>query len=45
MKYLMFAIACMFLVDAVAPAFAQTKTCTTTCTNSGNSRTCTKSCY
>jgi hypothetical protein len=41
MKYLLFAIACLFIVDAVAPAFAQTKTCT----NNGNSRTCTKSCY
>jgi hypothetical protein len=24
---------------------AQTRTCTTTCTGSGNTRTCTKTCY
>ena len=49
MKAILFAaVACMILVDAVVPAFAQNgKTCTTTCSGSASSggRTCTRSCY
>jgi hypothetical protein len=46
MKYLLLVIACMFVVDAIAPAFAQSgKHCTTTCSSYGTTRTCTKSCY
>jgi hypothetical protein len=48
MKALLLAMICLFVVDAVAPAFAQTsKSCTTTCSGSaknGGSRNCTKTC-
>jgi hypothetical protein len=46
MKHLLFAIACTFIIDAAAPAFAQkSKTCSTICTGSGNSKYCTRTCY
>jgi hypothetical protein len=48
MKAILVAIVCLFVVDAIAPAFAQSsKSCTTTCSGSaknGGSRTCTRSC-
>jgi hypothetical protein len=48
MKALLLAIICLFVIDMIAPAFAQSsRSCTTTCSGSaknGGSRTCTKTC-
>jgi hypothetical protein len=46
MKVLFIAIATFFVMEAVAPAFAQSgKTCTSTCSGPPGQRTCTRSCY
>jgi hypothetical protein len=47
MKTLLVAFVFLFVVDAVTPVLAQSKTCTVSCTGSANTggRTCTRSCY
>lgn len=42
-KILFLALGVLLLADALAPAFASS--CTTTCTGSGNYRTCNTYCY
>ena len=45
MKLLIAAILSLFVLNIAVPAFAQSRSCTTYCTGSGQYRTCTTNCY